>query len=173
MSKYVFEPYNAIFPVLYEAEKKRLRNLLTGNYKIEHVGSTAVPELGGKGIIDIYITVPKEKLLNTSQKLLDMGYQYGKTASKKPPYIFHKIILPDPLENKRLYHVHLSYPEYEDYVNAIAFRDYLRTHPKDMQKYSEIKQKAALEANENRNIYIRVKSPFMQEILKKALQKDK
>lgn len=62
MSKYVFKPYNSIFPELFEKEKERLSKYLTGEYQIEHVGSTAVQGLGGKGIIDIYLATPRKNL---------------------------------------------------------------------------------------------------------------
>ena len=51
MKKYVFKPYNPKFPVLFEQEKQRIASHLKEKAPIEHVGSTAVPGLGGKGII--------------------------------------------------------------------------------------------------------------------------
>ena len=62
MNKYIFKPYHEIFPKLFEQEKLRLSKYLTGEYMIEHIGSTAVPGLGGKGIIDIMISVSKDKM---------------------------------------------------------------------------------------------------------------
>lgn len=49
MGSYVFKSYNPIFPKLFEAEKKRLLSFLKKDYQIEHAGSTAVPNLGGRG----------------------------------------------------------------------------------------------------------------------------
>lgn len=53
MNKYVFKPYNWIFPELFSLEKERIAAHVPIIMQIEHVGSTAVPELSGKGIIDI------------------------------------------------------------------------------------------------------------------------
>ncbi|HEX4839092.1 MAG TPA: GrpB family protein [Rhabdochlamydiaceae bacterium] len=47
MSKYVFKPYNRIFPELFETEKKRIAAVIKPKTIIEHIGSTAVPNLGG------------------------------------------------------------------------------------------------------------------------------
>ncbi len=58
--KYVFKPYNQKFSELFEKEKERIISCLKKRLSIEHVGSTAVPDLGGKGIIDIAIGVNKE-----------------------------------------------------------------------------------------------------------------
>lgn len=67
MKKYEFKPYNPAFSKYFEEEKKRLSKYLSGDYQIEHIGSTAVPGLGGKGIIDIMIAVSKEQMENFSQ----------------------------------------------------------------------------------------------------------
>lgn len=67
MLKYVFRPYDPIFPKLFIKEKNRLKKFLGRTVLIEHVGSTAIPGLGGKGIIDIAIAAPdKNDLLNVS-----------------------------------------------------------------------------------------------------------
>lgn len=67
MKKYVFKPYKESFPELFDNEKKRIAALLGTDPVIEHIGSTAVPGLGGKGIIDIAIAVKKENLSQVSQ----------------------------------------------------------------------------------------------------------
>lgn len=59
MNKYVFKPYSALFPNLFAKEKARIVQHFLFPASIEHVGSTAVPGLGGKGIIDIAIAFEK------------------------------------------------------------------------------------------------------------------
>lgn len=76
MSKYVFKPYNKNFPHLFEVEKKRLLTGINCPAEIEHVGSTAIPGLGGKGIIDIAIAVPKQNLKSVSKQLQSLGYEF-------------------------------------------------------------------------------------------------
>jgi len=56
--KYIFRPYNPIFPELFKNEKERMEKILGDNLQIEHIGSTAVLGLGGKGVIDILISIP-------------------------------------------------------------------------------------------------------------------
>lgn len=59
--KYVYKPYNELFSKLFLEEKRRLLNILKEEcFDVKHIGSTAIPGLGGKGIIDIGITVAKE-----------------------------------------------------------------------------------------------------------------
>lgn len=170
MAKYVFKSYNPIFSELFEKEKERLSKYLTGNYQIEHFGSTAISGLGGKGIIDIYIIAPKEDLEKISQEVLNAGY-IDRPRISDDQHIFHRIDLPDPLEGTRRYHVHINFPEAEDFKNAIKFRDYLRQNLEEVKRYEEIKREAAEDANEDRDVYMDIKTPIIQEILKKALKK--
>ena len=55
MKKYVFKSYNKIFPEIFEKEKEKICDFIEETILIEHVGSTSIPNLGGKGIIDIAI----------------------------------------------------------------------------------------------------------------------
>ena len=59
-------PYSNNYPKLFEIEKERIKKILD-NVTIEHFGSTAVPNLGGKGYIDIYVVVDKNDLNKTSK----------------------------------------------------------------------------------------------------------
>ena len=147
MSKYVFKPYSSIFPELFNKEKDRIAPHLKKALAIEHIGSTAVCNLGGKGIIDIAIAVNKEDMDATSQQLQRLGYEFRPTFST-PDRFYFIIHLPDSEEGNRRYHVHLTYPESSDWKGFISFRDYLRTHPEEVQEYAEMKKQAAREANQ-------------------------
>lgn len=168
MNKYVFKPYNPIFPELFEKEKERLSKHITGEYRIEHVGSTAVPGVGGKGIIDIYVVASNEDIDRISEEVLSSGYLYRPRVSEDQ-HVFHRIDLPDPIEGTRRYHIHINNYDAEDFIHAIKFRDYLRKHPEDVEKYAEIKKKAADQANQDKDKYMDIKTPVIQEILRKAL----
>jgi len=163
MSKYVFKPYSSIFPELFNKEKDRIAPHLKKALAIEHIGSTAVCNLGGKGIIDIAIAVNKEDMDATSQQLQHLGYEFRPTFST-PDRFYFIIHLPDPEEENRRYHVHLTYPESSDWKGFISFRDYLRAHPEEVQEYAEIKKQAAREANQEGNLYRKIKEPIFQKI---------
>lgn len=170
MSKYVFKPYNKIFPELFEKEKRRLSKFLTGNYTIEHVGSTAVPNLGGKGIIDIFIATENKNLKRISKDLISAGYKYRPKGSKLVGHLYFRKDLPDVIEKTRRYHVHLNNYDAEDYKEAIIFRDYLRKHKEELIKYADIKKKAIKEGKHDTHSYLEAKNPIIQEILRKALR---
>lgn len=156
MKKYVFKPYNQNFPKLFSAEKKRILACLGVFTLIEHVGSSAVPGLGGKGIIDIALEVEKKDIEVVSTKLQDMGYELRKEYST-PDHLYFVIYLPDPEEEVRRYHLHLTASKSEDFKNFIAFRDYLKSDSKAAKDYAKIKEKAALEANHSGEKYRKLK----------------
>jgi GrpB-like predicted nucleotidyltransferase (UPF0157 family) len=131
MNKYIYKPYSKIFPELFQNEKMRISNSLKNALAIEHVGSTAIPNLGGKGIIDIAIAVAKQELEYTSAILQSLGYEFRPSFST-PDRFYYVIHLPDPEEGSRRYHVHLTYLSSKEWKELIGFRDYLRDHPDTM-----------------------------------------
>ena len=145
MKKYVFKPYSKIFPKLFQKEKERISRNLKEVQAIEHVGSTAIPGLGGKGIIDIAIAVDKAGMEEAKSRLQELGYEFRPSFST-PDRFYFIIYLPDPEEESRRYHIHLTYPENGKWKELIGFRDYLRHHPEELQEYAELKKQAALEA---------------------------
>lgn len=156
MKKYVFKPYSESFPSLFEAEKKRLLTVLPCSAEIEHVGSTAVPGLGGKGIIDIAVAAEKWDLDAASQQLQCVGYEFRPNFST-PNRFYLVTFLFDPEEGTRRYHVHLTYPKSQEWKELIEFREYLRNCPEAAKEYAEIKKRAALEANEDGKKYRQIK----------------
>lgn len=167
MSKYVFKPYSKIFPKLFRKEKERISSYLKNAIAIEHVGSTAIPGLGGKGIIDIAIAVSKEEMENAIKQLQAIGYEFRPTFST-PDRAYFVIYLPDPEEETRRYHVHLTFPESKEWEELVGFRDYLRKHPEKVHEYAELKKKAALEANHEGEKYRKIKEPMFKKARKKT-----
>jgi len=167
--KYVFKPYTELFPKLFLKEKERLLEAIPlGALDIQHVGSTAVPGLGGKGIIDIALAVKKEDIESVYQKLTDLGYHFHERGSTTER-LFFRIDLPDRQEGIRRYHLHVTFLESVEWKSLLAFRDYLRVHPEAVQEYADLKKKISNEVNEDGKLYREKKDPFFQKILLKAL----
>jgi GrpB-like predicted nucleotidyltransferase (UPF0157 family) len=160
MKKYVFKPYSQIFPELFAKEKARIASHVTA-LAIEHIGSTAVPGLGGKGIIDIAIAVHQEDMDTASKELQSLGYEFRPTFSTQDRYYF-RIYLPDREEGSRRYHVHLTHPENSEWKEFIAFRDDLRSHPEKAEEYAAIKRQAVAEANDDGARYRKLKEQMFK-----------
>lgn len=162
-------PYNPIFKELFNKEKSYLQKILDDDLVIEHFGSTSVPGLGGKGVIDIYILAPKDKVKSVSNKLQENGYIF-KDFFKEVDHLFHQI--DKEYRNKKYhYHIHLSSIGNKNFEDCIAFRDYLRSHPEAAQKYVELKQialdkiKGITDKEKIVKIYLETKGSIIREIL--------
>ncbi len=161
--KYVYKPYSKIFPDLFQKEKERITSSLVSVLSIEHVGSTAIPGLGGKGIIDIAISVSKEEMEHASGILQKLGYEFKPTFSTSDRFYF-VAYLADPEEGSRRYHIHLTYPASKEWKELIGFRNYLRIHPEAVEEYANVKKEAAKMANQNGEQYRKMKEPVLQKI---------
>lgn len=169
MNKYAFRNYDPIYHQLFEVEKKRLLNYLPPKSCVEHFGSTAVPNLGGKGIIDIYIAVPDALLEQSFNAIEKADYEFRPDAGTDIRKFFRRITTSEDGKEQR-YHIHLVSNTNPEFTKDIAFRDYLRSHPEDAQKYAEVKKKAAAEADNDKVKYMKIKEPMIREILSKALK---
>jgi len=170
--KYRFRPYSEDFPKMFTNERERLSSVLGDNIQIEHVGSTAVPGLGGKGVIDILVIAPKEKWNKVSADLNLLGYEYRKQdPDRERERLFFQTNLPDNQLGTRLYHVHLTYPESLEGKRMIGFRDHLKENPKAVSEYAKIKDAASktvknLATKDEMKIkYGKIKEGFIERII--------
>jgi GrpB-like predicted nucleotidyltransferase (UPF0157 family) len=163
MKKYVFKAYSETFPELFQTQKTLIASLVTEALAIEHIGSTAIPNLGGKGIIDIAIAIDKKDTQIVSEKLQNLGFEF-RAPHSNPERLFFRADLPDKMEGIRRYHIHLTYFESPDWKRFIAFRDHLRNHPKDAEEYAAIKKMAAETSQEDGEKYRKLKEPLFKKI---------
>jgi len=165
---YSFKSYREIFVKLFEKEKERILAVLGGaDVRIEHIGSTAVPGLGGKGIIDIIVAAEKEKLDQVRAILEELGYEFDADSSMEER-LFFRNELSDDLEGVRRYHLHLTFFESGDWFKALAFRDHLLKDASAKKEYADIKKQAAAQVGQNGLKYKKFKEPFILKILKNA-----
>ncbi|WDE05667.1 GrpB family protein [Thalassomonas viridans] len=161
----IISDYNPEWPAMFAAEKAFLAKLLpqfvTGG--IEHVGSTSVPGLAAKPVIDIMLGV---KSLADSRDAIAIlsanGYCYYPYKSE----VMHWFCKPMP--EIRTHHLHLVPFNSPLWLERLAFRDHLRKHPEDAAEYSELKKKLAREYKHDRELYTQKKWPFIQALLTKT-----
>lgn len=158
MKKYVYKPYDNQFPEFFRKEKERILAQIPFALAIEHVGSTAIEDLGGKGIIDIAIAVEKKDLNLALKELEKLDYEFRPQFST-PERKYLITYLPDPIEGKRRYHIHLTHPQSKDWKDLIGFRDFLRSHPEEAARYAAIKKEAVEIAKEDGEAYRKMKEP--------------
>jgi GrpB-like predicted nucleotidyltransferase (UPF0157 family) len=154
--------YDATWPRMFLEEQRRIANALGKVAKgIEHYGSTAVPGMRAKPILDILVGVdPLEDWAKCRVPLEGLGYDYAEQAGVPGHYIFGRGR--DRTERTHLLHVveHLG----PSWRTGLALRDALRTDPELRARYMEEKERAVAAAPEGRAQYNQLKGPFLENI---------
>jgi GrpB-like predicted nucleotidyltransferase (UPF0157 family) len=130
---------------------------------IEHVGSTSVPGLASKPIVDMDVVVSSQTDIHTAiQRLSTLGYIHEGDlgATDREAFI--------PPVSKPWHHLYVCTVDNEEYKRHILFRDYLRSHPEDAKLYGDLKLQLALRFQNDRVAYTDGKSEFVIGILRKA-----
>ena len=159
------EPYNLAWPAAFLAERDLLTPILERWLagRIEHVGSTAVPGLAAKPVIDIMAPV---KDLDSSRPALislqDAGYCYS-------PYktdVMHWLCKPSP--EVRTHHLHLVPLNSRLWIERLAFRDLLIADPSVAKDYAALKHRLATAHGHDRERYTDEKGLFIETALRGA-----
>lgn len=144
-------------------EQKRLRRLLgTARYTVEHIGSTAVPGLDAKPIIDMAMMIPSFKRLPFwIRRLEKAGYLYKGEYGLPGRHFFIR-------GNPTAQHLHLVTPGCVHWDRWLLFRDYLKANPHEARRYNEAKLALARRFPDNRDAYTRAKTPVINRLLARA-----
>jgi len=161
-------PYDPRWPILFEMERNHLRACLPEDLlgRIEHFGSTAVPGLSAKPIIDILVEVADENLAKRKivPILESQGYDYFWRPSfgdDKPP--FYSWFIKRDAAGRRSHHIHMVEPDSELW-DRLLFRDYLIVHSETARAYADLKFRLARDHHGDRIAYTRAKTEFITEI---------
>lgn len=169
MTEIVIAPYDSDWPVRFEAERPRLAAALSGlPVQIEHIGSTSVPGLGAKPIIDIMIGIPAEYDLNLLvAPLQDLGYSYiarYEAGNDSMPFRRYFRDRP-PGDHSETVHVHGVHIGSNFWARQVAFRDHLRATPQEAAAYERLKRELAARFSDG-NAYADAKTELIERILK-------
>ena len=162
--------YDAGWPVTFEAEAVRLRAALQSlALRIDHHGSTAIPGLGAKPIIDIQISVATLQPLSVYRAKLDaIGYIHVPHPDDSFCPFFHR-----PIRWPHTHHVHVVERGGREERRTLAFRDYLRDHPGVAREYEELKRRAAAQSvaadPESQERYAESKTAFVERVVALAI----
>ena len=161
--------YDARWPAIFAEEARLLSAVLDPSLFVglEHFGSTAIPGLAAKPIIDILITVRSLAEVRTKvvEPLQRIGYVFWAENPKTDRMFFVKGM--PPYGEQRTHHIHICEPSAEPWL-GLLFRDYLRAHPEEAQRYERLKRELAAQHRTDREAYTSAKASYMEEILAKA-----
>jgi GrpB-like predicted nucleotidyltransferase (UPF0157 family) len=131
--------------------------------RIDHIGSTAVPGLAAKPVIDLQVSVAAfEPVTAFKQPLERLGYVYRADNPERTKRYFR-----EPPGRRRT-HVHVRRAGSFSEQWALLFRDYLRAHREVAAEYEAVKRRLAVRFREDRHAYADAKVPFMWEVIRRA-----
>jgi GrpB-like predicted nucleotidyltransferase (UPF0157 family) len=157
--------YDPNWPVLFQSLRKRIANAL-GDLAaaIEHVGSTAVPGLAAKPIIDIDVLLASGTMLPPAiERLASLGYVHRGNLGIPEREAFYA-----PASDPR-HHLYVCPSCSAEFLRHMAFRDYLRAHPEEAKIYAGLKIALAERFREDRAAYNNAKGEFVAELTSRAI----
>ena len=158
-------PYNPNWPDLYRQEARKIAQILGSEIILmHHIGSTAIPGIHAKPIINCLIEVEKiERIDSHNQALFSLGYEArGENGIPGRRYFFKS-----STEN-HTHHLHAFEVGHPEITRHLDFRDYLRIHPEEAQAYSQLKQELAKKFWHDSIAYTDGKSEFIHRIDRQA-----
>lgn len=167
--KITIAEYDPDWIVMFEREKQLLRDLIGEPLEaIEHIGSTAVPNLSAKPIIDIMVGLKDFQTADIIVlKLIGQGYQYFPQYEDEMPNrrFFKKIIA-----GRAVSHIHMVEFAGKFWQRHLLFRDHLRTNPDIAEEYSQLKTQLSQKDWQDSNDYCDAKTDFIRKIEKQATE---
>ncbi|MDM7985520.1 MAG: GrpB family protein [Maricaulis sp.] len=157
-------PYNPAWPAAFERERQRLQALLD-ILSVDHIGSTSVPGLAAKPIIDILVSVKSLASLDKqAEALRASGYDYlGEHGLAGRRYLRRQAS-----DGTHTHHIHVYKQGDESLHRHLVFRDYLRAHAEEREDYGALKRKL-VETGVDRKGYQSGKDDFVAALELRAL----
>ena len=146
---------------LFEEERVRLAPIFKGQaVAIEHIGSTSVPDLCAKPIVDVLVGVRDLELSDEQIEAMGrLGYDYLGEHGLPGRLFFRK--------EPRTHHVHVVEHGGEHWERQLTFRDVLRADADERKRYDAYKRRLAAEGH-SRDTYTELKTPFIREVEARA-----
>jgi GrpB-like predicted nucleotidyltransferase (UPF0157 family) len=155
--------YDVSWPLLFETLRSPVWSVVADVAgSIEHVGSTSVPGLAARPVIDIDVVAPRIHMATAIARLTTLGYEHRgdlgvpqREAFRRPP-------------GWPPHHLYLCPTGSTALANHVAVRDYLRARPPAARAYGDLKKRLALEYARDIDGYVEAKTGFLLEVLRKS-----
>ena len=155
--------YTNQWAATFQQEKDKLLTLLgIDAFDIQHIGSTAIPGIASKPVVDIMVLLPSiQNVFKYLDSLHNLGYTHSKERSSTERYFFTK-------GNPVTIHLSLTDKTTSYWDRQLAFRDYLLEHPDTAKEYEILKHSLIERYPSGKDEYSYGKSEFVAAVLKKA-----
>ena len=161
--------YDPQWQTLFAQEAERIWQLLGNDLvvEIEHIGSTAVPGMAAKQVVDIMVGVRSlVDAKSTIAALESLGYVYWR-ENPDPGRMFFVKGMP-PYAKQRTHHVHIVEVNSKFWEEHKLFCDYLRRHPEEAKRYEVLKRDLAASFRSDREAYTNGKNDYIRAVMSKA-----
>jgi GrpB-like predicted nucleotidyltransferase (UPF0157 family) len=159
--------YDSGWPAAFEQQRSRVESVLhpwiVG--PVEHIGSTSIPGMTAKPIIDMLAPVPDyQHTAGIVEAMSSIGWNHapepGDVPARKWSFCFPDI-------RRRSHHLHIFEADPQNWRSLLTFRDHLRNHPDDAAEYGRLKTLLAAADAHDRPRYRAGKAPFIKDLLKR------
>jgi len=158
----VVTEYDRAWPRLFDVLRGRVLDALGEELAVavEHVGSTSVPGLAAKPVVDIDAVVPSaEHVPLAVERLERAGYRHEGDLGTSGREAF------EPPAGAPWHHLYVLPADSEELRRHLAFRDHLRAHPEAATAYADLKREAARRVGDDRRAYTEAKDNFVERVL--------
>ena len=157
-------PYDPAWPRAFEAERSRLLSGLPGTFvAIEHIGSTAIPGMSAKPIVDILAGVESLAVVDAlTEQLSKVGYT---TSAEFNASLSDRKWFMRWANGRRTHHLHVVIHGSGIWRERLACRDLLRVDPQAAARYERLKARVAAEHRDDREGYTDAKADFVRSIV--------
>ncbi|MFC9444892.1 GrpB family protein [Bacillus cereus] len=164
MRKIVVVPHENHWSEKFQMEAERLKTAMPETVKIHHIGSTSVPGLAAKPIIDMIMEVESiERVDRWNERFIELGYIVkGENGISGRRFFIHGT------EEKRSYHLHVFEKGNPEIVRHLAFRDYMMAHCEEAEAYATLKKELAEKYTFDGTLYTEGKNEFVRSVDEKA-----
>ena len=175
------DDWNTLFPIelsehspdwkyIFQEEKNRINTHVDNSYiiRIEHFGSTSIPNIKAKNYIDLFIEIPKNFLFDKAliQQFEELGYTFFEVPAREDIAAYMSFGKGYNFEGKKeqIFHIHMC-PKDNVMCDQLKFRDYLIENPDRAKEYEKLKVELASKYRNDRGAYVLGKTNFVKETL--------
>jgi GrpB-like predicted nucleotidyltransferase (UPF0157 family) len=164
ISKLVLCEYDPAWPIEFEKEKRRITDAVSAfPIRVDHIGSTAIPGMLAKPIIDISLAIENSGVKNpVVEALKNIGYDFRGLNNERDPEHWYLTFTKDGI---RYFQIHLTTRTSIDFAAHLKFCDVLRSHPELRAEYVRLKHEWAEKTNWAKMAYSLSKDDFVKKVL--------
>ena len=148
----------------YDKEEIKISDALKGRFiRVEHIGSTSIPRLPAKPIVDVVVVVSKSDINTDTDSLTDVGYEYRGDKGNAGGHLFIWVL--NNIVNSHIHMVNEADRQWRDYL---LFRDFLRDNSAVRMEYADVKRELARRFSKDRKLYTEGKAEIYTNIIERA-----